>query len=149
MDNLKQTPQRNENQTRSPAPKEPHRQRSRWDTIGHYVIPTLFINVPPLPTPLVLGTWKIRTGVRGDKKTEGEQMTDEDETGEKKQGNTQTNQLLGPRGNVEQRCVTKGHTGNAQKKGKWRAPRRGRTGTCQTETSYTYSTPGQERDETL
>ena len=59
------------------------------------------------------------TGAREDKKTVGEQKTYENETGEKEQRNTQTNQLLGPRGKVEQRYATKGHTGNTQKKGKW------------------------------
>ena len=47
-------------------------------------------------------------------------------------------------GKVEQRCVTKAHTGNPLKNREWSELRRGKARNCQIETYCTvYSTPAQ------
>ena len=68
-------------------------------------------------------------------------MTAEDEIEGKKRKNIQAKQLTDTGAKIEQKCATKGHTENAQKKGKWREQRRGN---CQLET---YCTVHQDKKE--
>ena len=91
MDKSQQAPRWNERQTRSSASREPNMQRSWWDV-------------------------EDKAEAREGKKTIREQKTYKNETGELNQRITQTNQLEGPRGRVEQRDATKGQAGNTQRK---------------------------------